>query len=621
MIRRSIRRRAASYVLSAVFSIGLATEASAAGLYFSDRGVRPMGRAGAYVAGADDLGAIYYNPAGIVEAKTQFLLDASWLRFSADYTRKTLVTANDPNTGAPGKSYVQTFESVHGSSPILPLPTLAGSYAINDDLVVAAGLYAPYAAITSYPERDGKGNAAPQRYSLISLDGSALAILGAFVSWRPLKELQVGAGPTVLVGNFQSSVMFGACPPDRLACAPEQPDYDAKGQLKVGTIVAPSATLGVTAIPTDQVRVGLSFQLPYWVDAPAQLKTRLPSSDLFQNATVDGQDARVKFRLPWILRAGVEARPLPETRVELAFVFEKWSMHDSIDVSPDNVYLRNVALFPDYRVGGLSIQRSFQDAWSLRLGGEQTLHLGGYRLDVRAGAAYEKSAVPPAYLSVLTVDMNKVTLSVGGGLHIGKKWRFDAVLAFVLPQSVDVDPNEAALRKVNPIRASGGAGPAINGGHYQASANVLGIGLRYQFDAPEPPPPPADPAPANNENLCASTGESLALVRSMLDMLKDRSYPSAPPFPGVGSRAPAVRPGSGARKARCAVRGVSMRESNADVAQSVEHRFCKPMVRGSTPLVSSNRPRRNPPPRTGTHRQEKHQKVRRVARVAKGSRL
>ena len=51
----------------AVFAaVGLhGADADAGGFYFSDRGVRPMGRAGAFVAGADDLNATYYNPAGI----------------------------------------------------------------------------------------------------------------------------------------------------------------------------------------------------------------------------------------------------------------------------------------------------------------------------------------------------------------------------------------------------------------------------------------------------------------------------------------------------------------------------------------------------------------------------
>ena len=65
--------------------------AGAAGLYFADRGVRPLARGGAFIAGADDLGAIAYNPAGIYEAGSQLLVDASWLHFTSDYTRRSLV--------------------------------------------------------------------------------------------------------------------------------------------------------------------------------------------------------------------------------------------------------------------------------------------------------------------------------------------------------------------------------------------------------------------------------------------------------------------------------------------------------------------------------------------------
>ena len=59
---------------SVLFSQGAA---HAGGLYFSDRGVRPMGRAGAFVAGADDLGALWYNPAGLADAGTSLLGDFS----------------------------------------------------------------------------------------------------------------------------------------------------------------------------------------------------------------------------------------------------------------------------------------------------------------------------------------------------------------------------------------------------------------------------------------------------------------------------------------------------------------------------------------------------------------
>lgn len=481
----------------------VSVSASAAGLFFSDRGVRPLGRGGAFVAGADDLGAVYYNPAGIVDARTQVLLDASWLRFSSDFTRAARVPQTDPNTGVVGGYATRRYTTVHGTSPILPIPTLAASYAFTDKIVAAAGVYAPYSAITSYPEKVD-GQPAASRYGLLSLDGSALAILGAWVAWRPIPEVQIGGGPTVLTGNFQSSVMFGACPPKQLACASEQPDYDAKGQLNVGTIFAPSATLGVIATPVKYARVGLAYQHGYSVDSPAKFRTRLPSSPLFDQATVDGESANVKFKLPWVVRVGVEVRPTTETRVELAYVFEKWSVHDRITLTPDDTTLNNVAVFPpSYRLSSFSLERGFKDAWSVRLGGEQTVTVKQYRLDLRAGLSYEKSAIPPENLSVLTVDMDKVTVAAGGGIHIGPRWRFDGLIALVFPKTVNVDPAEARIFKVNPVRANRQTDPsgkplddvAINGGEYRAQALVLGMGLRYQFDAPAPEPKPA-PTPA-----------------------------------------------------------------------------------------------------------------------------
>jgi long-chain fatty acid transport protein len=100
------------------------------------------------VAGADDLGAIWYNPAGIVDAPSSFLLDASWLNYSSDYTRQALTTS------ATGTTFVQTFPSVHGSDV-----GLAGAHdrglrtasATASSTPSRLGIYAPMVPVTSYP--------------------------------------------------------------------------------------------------------------------------------------------------------------------------------------------------------------------------------------------------------------------------------------------------------------------------------------------------------------------------------------------------------------------------------------------------------------------------------------
>lgn len=466
--------------------MALSSRAEAAGLYFTDRGVHPLGRGGAFVAGADDLGAIWYNPAGIVEAPSSVVLDAAWLHYTSDFARQTLTTS------AGNTTYVSRSPSVSGTTPVVPIPTLAISHrwGEHDDYAVAFGVFAPYGAVTSYPDgvvdpASGKLVPAPQRYSLLSLDGSALVVVGGYFAFKLTDEIRIGAGVGMLTGTFRSRVVFSACPPDNLVCAGENPSYDATTQLAVGPIFAPSANAGVTWVASKRVRVGLSGQAPVWVNAPATVDVRLPVAPEFDNAYQQGNSAHVKFVLPPVVRAGIEVRPLDDShdlRVELAYVREFWSMHDSIEIVPDGIKLRKITGFPDpFSVSSISLPRGFQDTSSFRLGGEYSLPVGEYVLQTRAGVGYETSAVKEAYVSPLTTDSDKVTVALGGGLFIGQKWRLDAVIAHVFASDVTVTPQEAAVPRVNPVQGNPTQTTSVNGGQYSARADVLGVGLAYRF--------------------------------------------------------------------------------------------------------------------------------------------
>ena len=482
MRRRGGRGHALSVaaVLATLATLAVSSEAGAAGLYFSDRGVRPLGRGGAYVAGADDVGSIWYNPAGLTDAGTSLLADFSWLHFTSDYTRRTQVAAGNGGTGA-----LTTYEypTVSGTSPVLPIPTLGGSYAFGErkEFVAALGVMAPYTAITSYPQTLN-GQPSPSRYSLVSLDGSALVITGAWLAWKPVEEFSIGAGVEALVGTFKSTVVFSAMPSDRLIGAPEDPKYDAFSSLNVGPIFAPSGNLGLKWAPMKLLRFGVSGQLPFHVDAPAQVNVRLPNAVEFDHAYQQGTNAHVKFDLPAILRVGVEARPIDDLRIEATYVREFWSAHQSIDLVPDNIRLYNVTGFPSpFAVSPISIPRNFKDANSFRLGGEYTFPVSNYKMTLRTGINYETSAIPNPYLSALTIDLDKVTVALGGSLHIGEHWRLDAVYAHVFASTTTVSPQEAAVPRVNPVKGNPTQAEAINGGTYSAQADVLGVGLNYRF--------------------------------------------------------------------------------------------------------------------------------------------
>ena len=486
--RKGTRRAGARGTACALFGMSMcatlaySTVSRGAGLYFSDRGVRPLGRGGAFVAGADDLGAVWYNPAGLADAGTSLMADFAWLNFSSEYTRRTQV--------ADANGTLRVYESgqVKGSTPVLPIPTLGGTFNFGKEKewTLALAAFAPYTAIASYPLTVDGGQPSPSRYLLVSLDGSALVVTGAWLAWKPIEELRVGVGVEALVGTFDSTVVFSASPQDRLIGAPEDPNYDAFSKLKVGPIFAPSANAGVTFVPDKHVRLGISGQLPFSIDAPATITVRLPNAPEFDRASQQGDEARVKFTLPAIFRAGIELRQgfgaAGDLRVEATYVREMWTTHHSIDIVPDNIKLLNVTGFPSpFAVSRISIARNFDNANSVRLGAEYFGHAGGYGLTGRLGINYEQSAIPRAYLSPLTLDLNKVTASIGGSLHIGKHWRLDAVYAHVFTGDATVDPAEAAVPRVNPVKGNPTAGEAVNGGLYSARADVVGVGVNYRF--------------------------------------------------------------------------------------------------------------------------------------------
>ena len=445
------------------------TIAAAAGFYLTDRGVRPLGRGGAFIAGADDQHSVWYNPAGLISAGNGLLLDASLVNFNNTFTRSAL----PDRTMAP-----VTFDATQGQGAALPIPTLIATHNLGlRNFMFAAGAYAPYAAITSYADTP----TAAQRYSLVTLDGSLLVVAGLWAAWRPHPMIHLGAGVSALTGSFAARHALSACPAT-ITCAPEDPQWDSMAAINVGPIFAPTANIGVQFMPHRMIALGASYQLPYDVDAPAKLGVRLPSASFYEGAQVSGDAARVQFRLAPIARFGVEFRPLPSTRVEIAGVWEGWSVHQRIDILPDNIALTNVRGVGTYQVGPLAENRQFQDTWSVRLGAEHLTALGGgIGLQARVGMSYETSATANAYTNALTLDTDKFVGSVGASLHYGR-FRFDAVFAYMFASSVVVDPRTAALYPVEPFRSNGLAPRiAVNGGTYDFSVNVVGLGARYQF--------------------------------------------------------------------------------------------------------------------------------------------
>lgn len=511
-------KRALLLTLAALCALGaLPRRAEAGGLFLTDRGTRPLGRGFAFVAGADDPQSLWYNPAGLGFSGQQLLLDATMTFLRADFTRI--------DSGG------NVLPTVSVDAAPLPIPMLAYSHPLREDLVLGFGIHAPNASLLRWPrgvtveggtcdatgEPMGGCEAAPQRYSLYSLEGSSFVNITPAIAYKPIPELSIGAGMHLLLGRFVGETAISAC--DGFICTQaENPEYDGLARFDLNPIVHPGLTLGGT-YDAGMVRVGAS--MVWWpgaVSGDATLNVRLPSAPLFDGARVEGDTARLELDLPLMVRAGVEVRPVPTVRIEAAFVWEHWSTQDAARIQPNDVWIRDAVAIGDYQVGDIEIPRNMNDVYSLRIGAQA--EVVPEVLTLSAGVNYENGSFDNAYLTPLTLDSRKVVVALGASVQVVEGLFIDVSYGHVF--MADPQVRNSRVPQPNPIRpprstdvpAPAGGAAFVGNGDYDMEADIVGVGVRWQVDAvrsaavSDPEVAPAeDAAPAPPESSGGSETE------------------------------------------------------------------------------------------------------------------
>jgi long-chain fatty acid transport protein len=450
----------------ALISGGVPGVASAGGMALSTRGVRATARGGAFVAGTDDLSAMWMNPAGLAnsaggDSKMGILFDAALVSQSGEYTRVDS-----------GMNEQATVSNQFGG---LPVPSMAAGFDLGDKGVIGAAIYAPYAGLMKFDE-DG-----PQRYSLIDMSKSVQVTISVGIGWKLGEHVRVGATLQNWVSSLSQTVMASGCPGETV-CAPEDPDFDSLVQVDQNDLFNPSGSLGVQADAGKKVTFGASFQLPVHIAGDVTLRTRLPNSGFYDGATVSGDQAGFDTTLPAIIRGGIEVRPTPLWRIEVAGDMELWKEHESIDVTPHEIRIENAAGVGTYELGPMSVPRHYKNSYSGSLGVEGQ-PMKSTPLRVLAGYTYETAAAEDAYLSVLTFDGAKHLGSVGVGYTLKGKYTLDAVFAYAKVEDRTVTPDEGLSPQQNPVRDPNDPPLVtyVNWGDYKSSWLVAGLAFRAAF--------------------------------------------------------------------------------------------------------------------------------------------
>lgn len=455
-------------LLVSLLVAGLSEEASAGGLFLAPRAVRPLARGGAFVAGADDVNALSYNPAGIAEAENSLLFDMGLPIHSSTYTRSVYETGG-------------SLAPVEGSGFGIPSPSIGAVHDLGlvEGLRFGMGAFFDYPMLQNWPSNLDDGSPAPQRYAIENFKGSGFGklALGAAYSFGDL--LTVGANFQLLLGRFAAQMTVSAC--DGVICTqPENTDYDATMQMVIGGFAIPGAHVGVIVKPHSFLRIGLAWETAYHLDHTAEIAMRMPTAPMFADATVfpETPTATVRMTIPMQLRAGIELRPDPWVRVELAFDWEKWSDHDRIDLIPDGVGMNDVLMLGRYEMQAMTINRSFHDTWSVRAGAEYAPPVADRPLTLRAGIAYEPSAIPDETFTAMTVDLDKLIIGAGVGYALGR-YQVELMYAYVWMRSRTIIDNRSL--QMNPARPAWARLTPVGNGEYSSRAHIVGAGISYRF--------------------------------------------------------------------------------------------------------------------------------------------
>lgn len=505
-------RRVYALSLLALLTVCAPLGVYASGLEFPAYGTVGTGRASAFTARADDLTAIYYNPAGLVHSRGPLtvLYNHSASRLDMSYERRAWDHAAESwhDFGAAGSPNPVS----NGAGWFLK----GGFMALASDLgterfSLAAGVYGPSSiGQVSYPE-DGA-----QRYQLVERDVLMLfyTLSGA---WRFSDNFSLGVSlQWVDMPYSRYTLMIDGYNDNHYR--PFGSDQDLLSTLDVADRFTFSAILGAWWRPWPFLEVGLAGRvIPINVEAEGTMSLE-PVGDMVQpeqaglenwalldcepgQAAADCREtnaARLGLTIPPNLRLGVRYVHRRGARecfdLELDATYEFWSMLNKFDVSTDasHVLLElrggSIAHRP---IAGMSVPKNYRDAFGLRVGGD--LHVMPQWLTLRAGGLFETGAADPAYANVDFAPFQRFGVSTG----LTSRWR-GVALSFaymhIFQADVTVSESDAKLLQHRPSELcssdetfcdgdyGGATAPAANSGVFKSGYDILSVGLSVDWD-------------------------------------------------------------------------------------------------------------------------------------------
>jgi len=383
-------------------------------------GAKAAGMGTAFVAIADDLSAMVYNPAGLTLSKgTNVYTGATAIMGSSDYKSPS---------GASEDTEFQVFFPPH---------LYISSDFDMQDKVLGLAIFSHFGIGGRKWDQSGL-----TRYADTESFISTMAVNPTF-AWEIKPGLSIGFGVFYMYSKNEAERMIN----QSLAGA-----GDAKFSLDVDG-GGWGYNLGILVTPSKKFSYGIAYRSGVKVDLSGDVKLEniAPALHPLFGGSHFKTDAHISMDFPAIMSLGFAYRPTDKLTFGLDVERVAWSSFDKQNLDIENEV-------PGAGFSDTSMILDWKDIWMFKIGVQYQVN---DRISLRTGYAYSETFAPEHTLSPGCPDSDKHNLSIGLGYGI-KNWVVDTFYTATFYED----------RTVN---------NSILSGEYESFDHYIGVSIGYRF--------------------------------------------------------------------------------------------------------------------------------------------
>ncbi len=392
------------------------------GFQVSLQGTRQMGMGHVGTSLSFDASAVYFNPGALSLSGKSF---SASIGFSPIFSRISYAGS--------GNSQYKADQVHQIGTPFNAFVSYSPNNLFKKKLSIGFGIYTPFGSGSKWQD-DWKG-----RYIVQSVDLKTI-FFQPTLSYRLSKKLGVGVGLMYATGALELR-----------KAVPIQTASEAYGQATLsGDAKGMGVNVGIQYNATEKLNIGFNYKSEVKVKLDAgQATFEVPSS---VSANFPNTFFSSTITLPKIINAGASYKVNDKLTIAGEVNYTGWSSYDTLkfDFATETSSLKDS-----------KSTKAWKDTYTFRVGSE---YQANKNVQLRGGFYYDMSAARGGFVSPETPDANKIALTMGASLKVGKVI-IDAALLY------------ASSAKINQLNTE-----TNFDGTFQAKAVIPSIGVRFDLN-------------------------------------------------------------------------------------------------------------------------------------------